>query len=295
MQRELFSSYCRASNAQSMEQLIDYFAILGGSDIPIDTTLSLEQVISEQILPNYLHFRHLIDSLYMHTKESKKILIRAAKGDRRVFSIIKKAHLNDSLGLKIIDELCRADILEYELSRESPVLKIDPKQKLKKALREHRISHKVYFKKPFIRFWYYFIAPYEKEVAEANFENTLKLYRRDKNSFTGHIFEQLCKLYMSEVLYRHGVIKCDSYWDRAVEIDILLNSARKGIAVAECKYTNTKINRSELSRLKHKCTLAKIEPQKLILFAKRGFSKELISNADENLLLIKADDLKPLC
>ncbi len=277
---------------EDMESFIERFAIFGGSEI--DSSLAIEKAIVEEVLLNYRHLHYKIHSSWLYTQESQRVLIAAARGDRRIHSICKKARISEHKCSYLIDKLCEAGVLKLELSRETPSLKQHQKERLPRELREYKISHKVYFNAPFIRFWFYFIAGFETEIKDGEFTRVIERYRRDKGTYTGLIFEQICKLYMREIIYRNTTVACDSYWDRQVEIDILLNSTDRGVAVAECKYTNTKINKSTLTKLKNKCKLAKIEPQKFILFAKRGFSKELQKMPDETLTLVGIKELSSL-
>lgn len=79
--------------------------------------------------------------------------------------------------------------------------------------------------------------------------------------------------------------RCGSYWDRLVELDLLAR-VPGGYIVGECKWTNTKVNRSELQKLQEKCALVGLEPQQIWLFAKRGFSKELQNLKSDTLKLV---------
>jgi len=86
------------------------------------------------------------------------------------------------------------------------------------------------------------------------------------------------------------IVEVSSYWDRNIEIDILAKTASGKTIVGECKYTNTKINRSELSKLIEKCALGNIKADHYILFSKRGFSNELTSLKESTLSLYTLED-----
>ena len=64
--------------------------------------------------------------------------------------------------------------------------------------------------------------------------------------------------------------------------------------IAECKWTNHKINKSELGKLQEKCLRSDIAPDAVYLFSKRGFSNELLACANEQLHLIDATQIEEL-
>jgi len=81
------------------------------------------------------------------------------------------------LGRGILSDLGNLDIVFLEKSREMP-LKLYPNQKVKKSLRSYHIEPKVRFKIPFLRFWFGFVAPFERDLENGradrfinNFEN----------------------------------------------------------------------------------------------------------------------------
>jgi hypothetical protein len=79
-----------------------------------------------------------------------------------------------------------------------------------------------------------------------------------------------------------------------LEIDILTLTDDGSIYVAECKWTNHKVNKKELNKLEDKCEKLGISPTQIILFSKRGFSKELESMAGKEIALYKAKDFQAL-
>jgi len=79
-----------------------------------------------------------------------------------------------------------------------------------------------------------------------------------------------------------------------VEIDTLAKTQSGKVIAGECKYTNTKVNKAELTKLKEKCQLAGIEADIFVFFSKRGFSHELLSLKSSTLLLYDADDFNLL-
>jgi len=108
------------------------------------------------------------------------------------------------------------------------------------------------------------------------------------------VFEELSQRYLRRRMGDDPWLRCGSYWDRQIELDILARAPQGGFIVGECKWTNTKMNRGELLKLEEKCALVGLEPEAVWLFSKRGFSNELLSVRDERLHLVDAEALHTL-
>jgi hypothetical protein len=64
--------------------------------------------------------------------------------------------------------------------------------------------------------------------------------------------------------------------------------------VGECKWTNHTINKKELHKINDKCQRLGIEPTQIVLFSKRGFSKELRQMQGAKLALYSSEDFMAL-
>jgi len=276
-----------------MEQCIDAFAIFGGFRKNIDLDTPLETLIVTHILDNYGELYNDIAFQIQDNNDIRKLLSAIAIGDRRIHSAFKRAHLSPSRGSNALNFLRANNIIELERSREKPPEKLYPKQQLKREVVRHRISHKLRFKLPYLRFWFYFIAPHHKEIEKGNYEGVLEAYEQHRQAFSGYIFEELSNLLLIHTSKNH-VLNSGSYWDRNVEIDILALNDNEEIIAGECKWRNHKTNKKELHKLKDKCEKLDISPDLIVLFSKRGFSNELLSIANDTLKLYSAEDFKIL-
>jgi AAA+ ATPase superfamily predicted ATPase len=276
-----------------MEQCIDAFAIFGGFGKELNLDTPLETLIVTHILDNYGELYNDIAFQIQDDNDIRKLLSAIAIGDRRIHSAFKRAHLSPSRGSDALNFLRENNIIEIERSREKPPEKLYPKQQLKREVARHRISHKLRFRLPYLRFWFYFIAPRHKEIEKGNFEGVLQAYEQHRQAFSGYLFEELSNLLLIYTNKNH-IINSGSYWDRNVEIDILALSDTEETIVGECKWRNHKINKKELHKLQEKCERLEIIPDLIILFSKRGFSNELLSIASEKLKLYSAEDFKML-
>lgn len=289
-----FRSFYARHFPNDMEQLIEYFAIFGGLEWDIDIDAPLDQLIVEHILDNYGHLYNIISEKTLGEAVHHRLLSALAIGDRRIHSAYKRARVSENAGGQALDFLRHAGVLEVEFSRETPPQKLHPKQQLKKEIRRHRISHKMHFTSPFLRFWFYFIAPFDKQITQGNYEPVLERFHERQQSFTGRVFEELSDLFLTRQFTDDPIVDSGSYWDRQVEIDILAQSESGRVIVGECKWTNHKINKSELWKLHEKCERAEIEPDQIVMFSKRGFSNELKQNNDPALMLYEASDFMEL-
>lgn len=277
-----------------METQISYFAVFGGLDWDIDTTKDLKELIHTLVLKHFDELYEQVEELTLGDKSYKRLLRALAIGDRKIFSAFNRAGLNNGNGGAALNYLQEKGLIEMEYSREVNPRKESPKAKLKRADAKHRISHKVFFTYPFIRFWFYFISPNFKAIQEGNFEKVLEDFEVKHNSYTSLIYEELSELLLNYNLRDAHIISSGSYWDANVEIDILTVTENQRIYVGECKWTNHKINKKELHKLNDKCQKLNIVPTQIALFSKRGFSKELEAMAGADLALYSSEDFTAL-
>lgn len=280
-----------------MEQCIELFAIFGGYEGAIDTDKPFESLILHHIIePFESHREYLLsplqdDPLYLN------LLHAIAVGDRRQGSAYRRARIGKERGSEAFDFLRYSGYLTLERSREMPLLRAHPKQRFKKEIEHHRISHKFRFTSPFLRFWFAFVEPFSRSIREGNTLPFLNHFHTHFNAFVGFTFEELCDLYIRDILapkFQSDLLDSGSYWNREVEIDLLSETMEGETWVGECKWTNHKVNKKEFHKLEEKCAKLSISPDKIFLFTKRGFSNELNDMKDKRLYRFLAEDLNVL-
>jgi hypothetical protein len=289
-----FRSFYFRNYPDDMEIQIAYFSIFGGLGFDIDTSKPLELLIKEHILDNFKPLQQKIKELTCNQENNKRLLRALAIGDRRIFSAFNKAGLNNGNGGAALSFLQEKGLVTLEYSREVNQKKEHPNQKLKREISRHRISHKVLFTQPFIRFWFYFVSPHKKEILEGDFENFYKNFAQKKNSYTSLIFEELSEVLLNYHIRDAQILSSGSYWDANLEIDILTFTDKDQVYVAECKWTNHIINKKEYHKLLEKCSKIDINPTQVVFFSKRGFSKELTSMQSASLALYSAQEFSAL-
>lgn len=291
---EQFRSFHFKNYYDDMEVLIEQFAVFGGLDIDIDGSLSVKELIFIHILNDFENINKNIHALVYDDPINIRLLHALAVGDRRIFSAFKRAGLNNGNGGGALEFLQKHEIIEMEYSRETHPKEINPDTKLKRSLARHRISHKVRFNHPFVRFWFYFIVPYQKEIKEKDFTNFFNYFDEKQNQYTSLVFEELSELLLNYNLRDAQILTSGSYWDMNMEIDILTQTSNDQIYVGECKWTNHKVNKKELHKLNEKCEKLGIEPTQIVFFSKRGFSKELLTLGGKELALYSVKDFEVL-
>jgi len=278
-----------------MESAIALFSIFGGLGWQIDIESDLDTLISENILDNYGHLYNQIELLISEDRKYHRLLRALAVSDRRLPSAFKRAHISNTTGGIAITYLQDVGVLSLENSREEPFIKLYPKQKLKREIAHHRISPKMRFNAPFVRFWFYFIYPHRREIEVGNYKAVLEDIHTHLTRYTSLVFEELSNIFLVQKYQDSDPISdYGSYWDRVVEIDIYAHTQSNKTIVGECKWKNHKINKNELTKLKEKCQKVGLKDDIIVFFSKRAFSHELLSKESEELQLYTAEDFKVL-
>jgi len=291
---EQFRSFYFRNYPDDMEIQISYFAVFGGMDWEIDTTQPITELIHTHVFNNFESIDAKMRKLTRNDNINRKLLKALATGDRRIFSAFNKAGLNNGNGGAALNYLQEKGLIQLEYSREEHPREKYPKTKLKRQEARHRISHKVLFTHPFIRFWFYFVVPHIKEIEAKEYDAFLKDFQKRHNSYTSLVYEELSEILLNYNLRDENILSSGSYWDANIEIDILTITHNDNIYVGECKWTNHKINKKELHKIKDKCKKLEIEPIQIIFFSKRGFSKELLMQENASLALYSSEDFKAL-
>lgn len=292
MIRQQFRSFYFRHMIHDMERLIEHFSVFGGLGWQIDIDAPLEELIVTEILENFAVLHNQILELTTQEKQYARLLTTLARGDRRIFSAFNKSGLTNLSGGLSLKHLQNTGVLEAEYSREEPADKRG--DKLKREVARHRISHKMRFTSPFLRFWFYFISPMRTYIEEGNYEKVIENFKQHHQSFVGYTYEELSNEMMKLKCADLNLIDSGSYWDRHVEIDLMATTSRGKLILGECKWKNHKMNKKELNRLMEKCEKVSFEPDYILLFAKRGFSKELLSLRNEHLQLYACEDFEAL-
>jgi len=276
-----YKSFCR----DDIEKAIEFFSCFGKSEPHFrpDPQKDLLDNLFD-LLHHYHRIKPHIDSQYAY------FLAAFATGDRKIPNTIKKCFFNETSGYRALESLIGDNYLIREPSRERLPPKTHPKQRRKKELRGYRIQHKVRFATPFMRFWYRFLYPNEELILTKRFDDLIAIILDDLENFVSLFFEELSDELLKEKFKK--TIKSGSYWDRKVELDIVLELEDGRVVVGECKWKNSKVCKKTLTSLQKKAAIAGLDPCCYALFSKSGFSNELLKNRPSHILLFDLEDFK---
>ncbi|SFV52166.1 hypothetical protein MNB_SV-3-928 [hydrothermal vent metagenome] len=262
--------------------------------IALDYFDNVFSMVQTNFVGNFAMFEELISPSYLLESPYREVLVAAARGDGKLYSILRKAKLSEGVGEKVLDELVSLGILRVEYSREAP-LRTHPKHKLPKEQRAYRIQDKVRFRDPFMRFWFGFVISYQDDLLQGKGEAFLENFEKYYDRLRSLVYEQLCDdLLVKYYESKEPIISSGSYWNIYSEFDILAVTKSKKLILGECKYKDRTVCKSEFTKLKQKAVESGLKVDIYVLFSKSGFSKELLGMQGEKLLLFDLNDLKVL-
>jgi len=198
-----------------------------------------------------------------------------ALSDGKLHAVYKRAKVEESVGEKAVETLRERGILRQKRCRGA--------------------DDKLFFTTPFLRFWFAFVSPIFKGIRDGNYTEVKERWERHANEFTNLTFKELSQELLRETFKEDSIMEMSEYWsNEGLAIDIYgLTKAKKRV-VGLCKYSNTKVKKSELSKLQELCDKANIKADIFVLVAKKGFSSELKSLKGENLKLFTLKNFKSL-
>ena len=281
-----FRSFCYQNNATDFEQAVEYFSVFGGMGWNVDLSKTIDELIEEKVLRNYRYIHGDI----AHTTKSKPIyhalLSAIASGDRREYSAFKKANVKREEGEEAIDWLIKSDLLVFDRSVEKPVKEEDGS------------SDKLLFTQPFMRFWFSSISPYYKGIKEGDYKEMKEHWSHMKAGFSALIYDQLVlemlKKSFKDAFEGDPIVGIGGYWDKNVEIDILIKRKSGEMIAGVTKHSKAKANKNELTKLKEKCAQAELNVDTFVIFSKNKFSSELKKEKGEKLQLFSLRNLTGL-
>ncbi len=110
---------------------------------------------------------------------------------------------------------------------------------------------------------------------------------------TSFLYEKIAREFVSKKIGDYQEV--GGWWDKNEEIDVVgINNKTKEIIFGECKWTNKKVGTNVFENLKRKADLvdwhSKDRKEKFILFAKSGFTKNMLKLArEEKIILVHQD------
>lgn len=277
-----FRSFCFQNNATDIEKAIEYFAVFGGMGWNVDMSKPLEELIEEKVLANYRYIHGDITKITQSNKSYHALLTALASGDRREHSAFRRAGLQRREGEESAAFLIKNGLLVRESSQEEP------------ADEKEEVSDRLIFTAPFLRFWFSSVSPYYKGIKEGDFTEVKERWENTRHAFFDSVYEGLVIALVKQSFKEDWVSKIGSYWDRNGEIEILGQTKSGKVLAGACKYSKSKANKSELTKLQEKCERAQLKADIFVIFSKSGFSSEFKKEKSETLRLFALKNLRSL-
>jgi hypothetical protein len=290
-----FSDFHSRFKYLNIQETIEFYSVFQGyhllKNLQLDDDLftCIKQNILDKIEELKPYFIFDEDPSFQEDLES--ILMRIAIGDRKSYTVYKKENISQVRGRAIYKSLFEKNIIKKEKSREKPLREFKG-QLIKKSLRNYIIQDKIHFTDNFTRFWFTFISPAIKNSLHVDeiFQNIVD----NIESFISLSFEELSNELLINKYKKENIVKHGSYWDKKVEIDLLIEKKDGTIIAGEAKWKNHKVCKNILNKLQAKCQRVNLEANYFALFSKSGFSKELNAKKEPQVLLYELKDFEEL-
>ena len=272
-----FSDFCKKNNPKNMEIAVEYFAVFGGLDKKINLDLPLDELIEKHILKEYKYLRNFVSDITKGNEKFHAVLSASALGDRRTNSSFKRIKMDFDDGMDIVEDMRDIGVI-----------------KLERSVGDAYVSDKIFITSPFLRFWFAFISPVFKGIRDKNYEEFFKIYNNRKVEFRDLVFNQLSHEFVKMTFTEDKIYNIGRYWDDEIEIDLVAKTKSGKYLVGVCKYTEKKLKKSELTKLKENCEKVEIVVDNYLIFSKKGYSSELKSLKSDSIKLFTCKSLKVL-
>jgi hypothetical protein len=273
--KEQFRSFYQDHKPKNFEDAVEKFAIFGGVEWgEIDTSKDSYELIEKLIFQDYRYIRNDITEITDGLPLYHTILSAIALGDGKVHSVFKRANVSPQVGENAVEDLVERGIIKVAASKTG--------------------DDKLFFSIPFLRFWFAFISPIFKGIRDGEFQEAKQRWENKKAEFIAEAFSSLSREVVKETLKDMQLMKFSNYTDENIDLEIYATTKDKKIIVGSTKYTNAKVKKSELTRLKELCEKADIKVDLFVIVAKNGFSNELKSMKGEQLKLLTLKNFKIL-
>ncbi len=153
------------------------------------------------------------------------------------------------------------------------------------------------------RFWYRFIPRNSSMLARGAIDLAYSHIAPHINEYMGKVYEDICKQYIWHLLLT-GQSPVDfadlgRWWGtnpqtrRQEEIDIMGADENDAIVLAECKWTNEKVDKGVVEKLMERSNLFHHKEKHLYVFSKNGFTQGCLEKAasDSNIHLLSFDEM----
>jgi len=250
----------------------------------MDTSKQNIQLIEKVILPDFNYIRNDVTEVTTGMPLYHSVLTGIAMGDGQTHTAYKRANVAKEVGENAVNELC-----------ETGIIKLQKSKKVFTSWSENEsVSNKLFFTSPFLRFWFAFVSPIFKGIRDRDYKEIRERFANRFSEFVQLPFTELSHEVLKLSFQDDPITEISTYWDNNIELDIYAKTKSGKTVVGLCKYTNAKVNKSELTRLQELCEKAKVKADIFVLVSKNGFSNELKNLKGEKLKLFTLKNFKKL-
>jgi len=277
-----FRSFAFQNNIKDFDKALEYFTVFGGTGWDIDTSKSLDVLIKEKILCNYVPIHKGITRFTHGNALYHLLLSHIALGENDEEALFKKVRVGKDKGEEAMDYLEMKSLLKFDSSVEKPLKSADARDK-------------IFFELPFMRFWFAIVSPFYKSISEGDFSEFEARWHRLRANFSillsNFLVLELVKETFATAFKNDPIVSIGSYYDKKVQIEILAKQKSGKILAGECKYSTKEAQSNMLHLLKEKCQKVELEISDTVLFSKNGFSSELLETREEKITFLSHKNL----
>ncbi|MCF6243652.1 MAG: DUF234 domain-containing protein [Sulfurovum sp.] len=281
-----FRSFAYQNNIKDFDTALEYFTVFGGTGWDVDVSQRVATLIEEKILANY-EALHESMTRYTHNNGLYHMMLSIiALGVNYENDVFKKAKVGKDKGEEAIDYLVSKSLIKFDLSVEKPLHDGSSK------------SDRILFDLPFMRFWFAMISPNYQSIMEGDYDEFAKKWHKTRENFSillsNLLLLELVKETFNAKCESDPIVKIGSYYDKKLEIDILAKR-KSGVMIAgACKYSKEPAKSNMMQTLIEKCTKAELEIADYVLFSKNGFTPEVETLKEKEVVLLSSKDLSSL-
>ena len=250
----------------------------------IDTSKPSIELIEKIILPDFRYIRNDITEITTGMPLYHSLLTAIAMGDGKTHTAFKRANISSTVGVTAIDELCNIGIIKMKKGD----------QFFTSWKERENIDNKLFFRSPFLRFWFTFISPIFKGIRDGDYKEIRERFENRRSQFIQLPFIELSHELLKLNFTDDPILDIGTYWNNKIEIDIFAKTETGKIVVGIVKYTNSKMKKSELTKLKQLAQESGIKVDIFVLVSKNGFSNELKTLKGKDLKLFTLKNFKKL-
>ncbi len=289
-----FADTCRYLNNYNAYEKALVYGIYGGTPqylLQLDDSISIQDNIANTFLnPNSALFEEPENLLKQEVREPalyNAIITAIATGSSRLAEISTKVGEETSICSAYLKNLMELGLVK----KESPFGEKNSRRSI------YSIDDKMF------RFWYRFVPENRSIIMRGAADLAMERILSHLSSYMGLVFEEICKQYLWKLLLTKkspvNFSELGRWWGtnsttrKQVEIDLMGEQDKDTALLAECKWTNEKVDLGVLEKLMEHSKLFSYSNIHYYLFAKNGFTSGCMERAKDypNVHLIDYDEI----